>query len=122
MLHELKTWPQFYEAVKAGTKTFEIRKDDRGFAVGDYLLLQEWSPEAKDYTGRECFRKISYIARPNTVNSFDFGIQPGFCVLALTDLKEVDNNWAARFKELCTREKPHTGPCNGLLTDGCHKK
>ena len=39
--HELKTWPEYFEAVKDGTKNFELRKDDRGFKAGDHLVLAE---------------------------------------------------------------------------------
>jgi hypothetical protein len=42
--HELKTWPDSYAAVLTGEKTFEFRKDDRGFAVEDLLVLREYVP------------------------------------------------------------------------------
>lgn len=50
MIHELKTWPEFFDAVKRGEKTFEVRRDDRGFQVGDTLRLVRWQP-AKGYAG-----------------------------------------------------------------------
>lgn len=43
-VHELKTWPEFFQAVVTGKKRFEFRKDDRGFAVGDFVLLYYWDP------------------------------------------------------------------------------
>lgn len=46
MNHELKIWPAFFAAVAEGTKTFEFRKDDRKFGVGDILILREWNPFA----------------------------------------------------------------------------
>ena len=46
--HELKTWPEPFAAVVSGAKTYEIRKDDRGYSVGDVLVLKEWDP-APDY-------------------------------------------------------------------------
>lgn len=44
MIHELKTWPEFFDAVERGDKTFEVRLDDRGFQVGDELVLMRWQP------------------------------------------------------------------------------
>ena len=43
-IHELKTWPEPFRMVVAGNKPFEFRRDDRGFAVGDYLRLKYWDP------------------------------------------------------------------------------
>jgi len=50
--HELKAWPVYYQAVIDGVKRAELRQDDRGFAVGDVLILREYDPEAGEYTGR----------------------------------------------------------------------
>lgn len=53
MRHNLKTWPEYFQAVIDGKKTFEIRKNDRDFKVGNELLLQEYDPEQETYTGRQ---------------------------------------------------------------------
>lgn len=50
MKHDLKLWPQYYCRVADGTKTFEIRKNDRGFQPGDEVVLREWSPVRNDYS------------------------------------------------------------------------
>lgn len=42
--HELKTWPAPFQGVWEGLKSFELRKDDRGYALGDHLRLLEWTP------------------------------------------------------------------------------
>lgn len=59
--HELKTWPEFFAHVVAGTKTFEFRRNDRRFMTGDVLHLREWDPLTEEYTGHECRRRVGYI-------------------------------------------------------------
>lgn len=61
MTHALKTWPPFFEAIESGSKTFEVRKADRPFKVGDKILLQEYDMEEKSYTGKEWYGHITYI-------------------------------------------------------------
>ncbi len=61
MNHELKIWPEYYEVVRSGLKTFEIRKNDRGFQVGDTLLLREYDANSEEFTGRSITRSITYI-------------------------------------------------------------
>jgi len=59
MIHDLKILPKYFDAVESGIKPFEVRKNDRPFAVGDVLLLYEW--DGKQYTGRTTRKLISYI-------------------------------------------------------------
>lgn len=58
--HVLKTWPEFFEAVLDGRKTFEIRKNDRDYHEGDSLVLQEWDPKDQKYTGRRVEARVTY--------------------------------------------------------------
>ena len=53
MNHRIKTHPAPFEMVISGEKPFEIRKDDRGYSVGDTLTLCEYDPNASLFTGRE---------------------------------------------------------------------
>lgn len=62
IVHDLKTWPDYFAGILTGAKNFEIRKDDRGFEIGDELLLREWDPNTKVYSGRCARRQIKYIA------------------------------------------------------------
>lgn len=59
MIHELKTRPEFFNDVAEESKTFEIRKNDRPFKVGDFLALNEY--ENGEYTGRCMIVRITYI-------------------------------------------------------------
>lgn len=59
--HCLKIWPEFYRAVLDGRKRFEIRRNDRGFSVGDLVRLQEFDELGGGYTGRSCLVEITYI-------------------------------------------------------------
>jgi ribosomal protein L16/L10AE len=61
MVHDLKSWPIYFNAVISGIKTFETRLDDgRGFAAGDSLRLKEWDPVLEIYTGRELRVLVKY--------------------------------------------------------------
>lgn len=80
---EKKILPEYFKAVKDRTKTFELRKDDSDYQVGDILKLREW--DGSRYTGNVQFRQITYILR----DCPEYGLQPGYCILAM---KEKDVN------------------------------
>ena len=61
MVHIVKIRPEHFEPVKSGNKTVEIRKDDRGYQVGDKLILAEWDSMSENYTGRACHVTITHI-------------------------------------------------------------
>jgi hypothetical protein len=84
MVHELKTWEAYFNAVASGEKNFELRKNDRGFLVGHELLLREYSPDSKTYTGRTLRRKITFVLEGSEAGIF--GLKPGFCILALKEV------------------------------------
>jgi hypothetical protein len=59
MEHTLKTLPKYFNAVCDGMKTFEVRKDDRNFQIGDTLILLRY--ENGESQRAECIAKITYI-------------------------------------------------------------
>lgn len=62
-IHCLKSWPAPFAAVWSGVKTFEVRRDDRSYANGDVLVLQEWDPSTREHTGREVVCRVRYLWR-----------------------------------------------------------
>lgn len=97
MTHKLKIWPQYFDAVVEGSKTFEIRDNDRNpkFKVGDTLSLHEFDPGRDPhcprheyiladesctcrpgrFTGRKKRVKVTYIT--------DWQQQSNFVVMAI---------------------------------------
>jgi hypothetical protein len=82
--HKVKVWPPFFEAVLSGDKTFEVRKDDRDYRVGDSLLLCEWSPDADAYTGLFANFRIVY-----KLDGGQFGIEKGYCCLGIAPISKA---------------------------------
>jgi ribosomal protein S17 len=58
-----KVWPEYFEKILSGDKTFELRLADWKCKVGDVLILQEWHPGSKEYTGREIEKKVTYVIK-----------------------------------------------------------
>lgn len=58
-----KVWPEYFEAIVAGKKNFELRLNDFAVNEGDTLLLEEWDPKTEAYTGRNIEKKVTYVAR-----------------------------------------------------------
>ena len=77
--HELPLWPDCFAAVRAGTKPFDVRRNDENFRVGDILLLREFDPDPSQYTGRTLTRWVSYVLQGGT-----FGVEPDWCVLGFS--------------------------------------
>ncbi len=73
--HELKCWPDPFDAMWRGVKPFEIRVNDRDFQVGDTLHLKEWVPDRAEYTGRFIYTKVTYMTQG------DWGLPENVCVL-----------------------------------------
>jgi len=81
MVHELKTWPEYFQLMVNGEKPFELRKNDRDFKAGHSLFLREYDDSSKEYTGRTLNRKITYVLEGDEAETF--GLKKGFCILGL---------------------------------------
>lgn len=74
-IHKLKTLPTEFQASLEGRKNFEIRKNDRGFQLGDYLYIEEYDPVTKRYTGRKLGRYVKYMIQGR------YGLPEDICVM-----------------------------------------
>lgn len=106
--HVLKTWPNAFDAVVNDKKKFEWRKDDRGFEVGDNLVLKKWDPQGGLGGG-------AYVTRHGTVKPYTssshtyegtgvvqvqvrvtyilrglFGMPPDYCVMSIERMSDVE--------------------------------
>lgn len=96
--HILKTWPNYWEATRDGRKKFEWRKDDRGYEVGDVLVLRQWDP-APCRTGVGVNGFVS-LSRVDALQFMDLrvvvtyilrgmhGVPPDYCVMGI-ELEEL---------------------------------
>ena len=60
---EKKIWTEFFENVKSGKKKFELRLADFKIKPGDTLVLREWDPKKKEYTGRQVKKSVTYVLK-----------------------------------------------------------
>lgn len=113
-VHVLKAWPEPFAAVVRGVKRFEVRKDDRGFEVGDRLVLREYEPIVGvsvngapaagvatwegvrgSFTGRVVVAEVPYLLRGPA-----WGLPAGLVVMSLDvqvcmDLGDYEGAWEA---------------------------
>lgn len=75
--HNLKCWPEYFGLILRGRKTFELRRNDRDFKIGDTVELNEWEPEYEQYTGRRIIFSIIGI-----LHGGRFGLEEGYCILS----------------------------------------
>ena len=94
MIHTLKTHPPYFQQILDGQKTFEVRKNDRGFEPGHYVILDEWEPETKQYTGRKEVFQISFLLQG------EFGLPSDVCVFSLI---KIDDDPVTKPNTACTR-------------------
>lgn len=78
-VHDVKLGTTFFDDVKTGRKTFELRKNDRGYKEGDTIVLHEYKDGTT--TGRTITKKIVYMLEDFT------GLEDGYCILGLGEVK-----------------------------------
>jgi len=64
-----KIWPKWFSIMKSKKKNVELRLADFSIKKGDVLILEEWDPKKKEYTGKMLRKKARRIIK---FNPFDF--------------------------------------------------
>lgn len=80
MVHAIKCEKFFYGQIKNGYKRFEVRKDDRHYAVGDVLALNELDPSKTEYTGHSLLVRVTSVLRDERF------LQKGYVIMGIERL------------------------------------
>lgn len=87
MIHELKTWPEFFLPLCQDKKRHEIRRNDRPFAVGDLLWLRQYEHEKTfqrpvGYTGHVLEVQVTYMTA-----GMSWGLPSDLVVMSVRNLR-----------------------------------
>lgn len=85
-VHDLKILNYFADSVFTGNKTFEIRKNDRGYQKGDYIRFF-----AVDEQHRESFHPIEQDLYKIIYVISGFGLKNGYVALGI-QRTEISSN------------------------------
>ena len=83
-VHQIRLAKSYFDDVANGIKTFELRKNDRGYKKGDILEMMEFA-DGKN-TGRMVRVLVTYILEDYT------GIEDGYCIMATKLMKDGEEH------------------------------
>ena len=63
-----KTWPEHFEKILNGKKKFDLRLDDFKCNIGDIIVLKEFNPKTKKYTGRVIEKEVTYVLKTKDIS------------------------------------------------------
>lgn len=120
-VHNLKTWPEPFQAIWDGVKPFELRLNDRNYQVGDRLNLREFIPEPPEkfitssphgeyhagYTGRRIEAMVTFVLEGHIAEKF--GLKPGYCILGIRRLWYYDDKHSPAWMQAA--EEGHHPAC-----------
>lgn len=92
-LHELKIKHAYLVDVALGIKTFELRKNDRDYQVGDLIHFIDIREDGNEFKGVEpCIDKNAlYVITYMLKNVEKYGLHKDYCILGIRkiEMKEV---------------------------------
>lgn len=93
-VHQIRLGATFFDDVCSGKKSFELRKNDRGYKQGDILEMLEFA-DGKN-TGRMVRVLVTYLLEDYT------GLEDGYCIMATSLLNESGEPFdRADLKQIC---------------------
>ena len=99
--HELKIAPEDFRAVWEDRERSVLRYDDRGYRIGDVLLLREFKDG--EYTGSRLAVKVTHILRSGP----GLGLQEGWCILSFIHVgKEKEEGDIVKALRTCSVGAP----------------
>jgi hypothetical protein len=84
-VHHVKSWAHFFDAIKAGQKTHDLRKNDRDYKIGDQLWLKRYDNINGGYTGETLLVNITYMTSTYTPCAFSSSaLHEDYCILSIS--------------------------------------
>jgi len=130
VLHHLKIDSEYYAEVMAGNKDFEVRINDRGFSIGDWVILHE------TFNGKETGKKATPREIVFIFNGGKFGLHEDFVIFQTkpvgsttkpNEVPEIDlsiakaivkNTEFAKMVEIAKREQIDLNIAAGFFKEG----
>lgn len=84
-VHVIRAWPIFFKDLENSTKTFEFRKDDRDYEVGNILEIHEYDDYTEHYSGKVLSFEIIHLLR----NGKTFGLRDfpaGYVIMSIKSI------------------------------------
>ena len=101
-VHELKLAQMFFTDVASGKKRFELRKNDRGFKVGDGLRLKEYTNGQE--TGKYIDADVVYMLENWT------GLKDDYCILGIEVLRVAETDTTSKCEKCTYFGRPSDAP------------
>lgn len=88
-VHHVKVWPDFFEPLVSGKKSFDVRENNRNYKVGDTIVFHEYNDRKGVYTERQTAPMlITYVLQGGGAGSIAplRGVAHNYVVIALAPL------------------------------------
>ena len=114
MTHNLKIYPEFFEAIIMGAKPFEVRFNDRNYQLGDILVLQEFTDGR--LTGRKVYKQVCFLLDDPAY------CKEGFVILGLTEVEQCSKCICPYTPEVAAQCKMTSKECYYFTKEREHDK